>query len=209
MIGILDVDLGNLCSVTNALDSQGHDCRTVTSASAFDDLTHLILPGVGNFRSAMQRMEQRALVQPLREFAASGRPFLGICLGMQLLASSGDEGGNGPGLGLIPGQVRRLDAALVPQIPHVGWNGLLFAGSRWSRHPVAAKVKPGVDMYFVHSYHFDAVAPDDVLATTDMGQSVAAIVGRGNVLGFQFHPEKSQTNGLRLLDNFATWDGTC
>ena len=205
MIGILDVDLGNLRSVANAIEHAGHDAVLVHAGDPLDDLTHLILPGVGNFRAAMTRLEDRRLVQPLRDFAASGRPFLGICLGMQLLATSGDEGGSGPGLGLIPGHVRRFDEALVPTIPHVGWNGLTVL----RKHPLLTKVKNGADVYFVHSYHLNPADPAEVIASCDAGQTFAAIVGRGNVVGCQFHPEKSMASGLRIIENFCEWDGAC
>ena len=204
MIGILDVDLGNLRSVANAIEHAGPDAVLVQAGDPLADLTHLILPGVGNFRAAMTRLEDRRLVQPLRDFAASGRPFLGICLGMQLLATSGDEGGSGPGLGLIPGHVRRFDEALVPTIPHVGWNGLTVL----RKHPLLTKVKNGADVYFVHSYHLDPADPAEVIASCDAGQTFAAIVGRGNVVGCQFHPEKSMASGLRIIENFCEWDGT-
>ena len=201
MIGILDVDLGNLRSVANAIEHAGHDAVLVHAGDPLDDLTHLILPGVGNFRAAMTRLEDRRLVQPLRDFAASGRPFLGICLGMQLLATSGDEGGSGPGLGLIPGHVRRFDEALVPTIPHVGWNGLTVL----RKHPLLTKVKNGADVYFVHSYHFKVANPAHRLAHCDYAGDITAIIGRDTMVGMQFHPEKSQALGLRLIGNFLTW----
>jgi glutamine amidotransferase len=204
MIGIIDCDLGNLRSVANALDSLGQDVR-VLREPACDDLTHLILPGVGSYFHAAGQLRERGFTEAIRAFAASGRPLLGICLGMQLLSTSGEEGGAGQGLGLVPGRVVRFDSDRVPTIPHVGWNGVAFARS----HPVLRKVKTGVDFYFVHSYHLVPDQAEHVLGRTEYGAPFTSVVAKDNVLGFQFHPEKSQANGLRLLENFCDWDGTC
>lgn len=205
LVGILNLDIGNLRSVSNAVYAQGWDFRLVESAAALDDLTHLIIPGVGAFHRAVKRLDARDLRAPVRAFAASGRPVLGLCLGMQLLATSGEEGEESEGLDLVPGRVTRLRADLVPSIPHVGWNSVALHRP----HPVTNGVRSDADFYFVHSYSFEAAAEDDVVGKTDCGQLFASAVGRGNVIGFQFHPEKSQNNGLRLIDNFCTWDGRC
>lgn len=205
MIGIVDIDMGNLRSVANAVSTMGHDPKMVLSANDLDDTSHLILPGVGSYTIAMTHMRERGLVEPIRAFAASGRPLLGICLGMQLLAIVGDEGGPSDGLGLVPGRVVRFDPARVPAIPHVGWNELRLR----RKHPVFDKVKSGVDFYYVHSFHF-ACAAEDVLGVFEYGGGdYVGAVARGNVLGLQFHPEKSQANGLRLIENFCDWDGRC
>jgi glutamine amidotransferase len=206
LIGVIDMDMGNLRSVLNAVHSLGFDHRVIRAGSELDGLSHLILPGVGNYRTAMRHLEAQSLVEPIREFAAGGRPMLGICLGMQLLSSTGDEGETGPGLGLIEGHVERFDPMLVPSIPHVGWNEVRLT----RKHPVLAKVKSGVDFYFVHSFHFRCAEPADALGLAEYGgREYTAIVARANVLGFQFHPEKSQNNGLKLLENFCDWDGAC
>lgn len=204
-IGILNLELGNLRSVSNAFYHLGFDAEVVSDAAEFDDLTHIVVPGVGAFAPASQRLLGSGLRGSLREFAESGRPLLGLCLGMQLLATEGEEGGTRPGLDLISGTVRPLDASVVTSIPHVGWNDVTICGA----HPVFSGIRTGVDFYFVHSYRVANLSRSDVLATTDCGETFPAIVGRGNVLGFQFHPEKSQANGLRLLENFAEWDGRC
>jgi glutamine amidotransferase len=122
---------------------------------------------------------------------------------MQLLSATGEEGGEGEGLGLIPGEVRRLDPAGGLALPHVGWNTTCFRAP----HPVFKNVKDGLDFYYVHTYGFRCEDPAHVLAVTEYGQEVASIVGRDNIIGFQFHPEKSQANGLRLLENFCAWNG--
>jgi len=205
MVGIANLEIGNLRSVRTAIDSFGFDHRLVDSAGQLDDLTHLILPGVGSFHTAMRRVHDTGLFGSLREFAASGRPLLGVCLGMQLLGSRGDEGEDTAGLELIPGVVRRLDKTQVESIPHIGWNSVdIRAG-----HPLFHGVRTGVDFYFVHSYHLSPDDSSDVLGVTDCGESIVSVAASDNVVGFQFHPEKSQANGLRLLDNFCGWDGSC
>src|SRR5262249_28995647 len=139
-------------------------------------------------------------------FARTGKPVLGICLGMQLLSAIGDEGGPRTGLAMIAGRVTRFDSSRVPAVPHVGWNEL-----RLSRpHPVFKNVKSGRDFYYGHSYHFVCDDTSDQLGVVEYGGSdYTAVVSRENVLGFQFHPEKSQANGLRLLESFCDWDGWC
>ena len=206
MIGIVDLQMSNLRSVANAVAAAGFEHRMARTPRDLEGVTHAILPGVGSYRTAMEQMAQQGLVEPLRELAQRGTPLLGICLGMQLLGSSGDEGGHGPGLGLILGNVERFDAALVPAIPHVGWNDVRFA----RKHPVFARVKSGVDFYFVHSYHLRCERPEDVLGTVSYGEAASAyvaVVARDHVLGCQFHPEKSQLNGLRIIENFCNWEG--
>jgi imidazole glycerol-phosphate synthase subunit HisH len=206
VIGIVDIQMGNLRSVANAVDQLGQGYRIVKEAAELDDLSHVIVPGVGNFATAMRCMADRSLKSAIRSFAQSNRPVLGICLGMQLLAGHGDEGGFTAGLELIPGHVRRFEPGKVPAIPHVGWNGTRLKRA----HPVFDKVRTGVDFYFVHSFHFSVEAEQHLLATVEYGDhEYAAVVGRDNILGFQFHPEKSQANGLRLLENYCNWDGKC
>lgn len=204
MIGILDIGMGNLRSVHNAVYQNGFDPVIVDTASELDVLTHLILPGVGNFGTAMPEIEVRAFRQPILDFAASGRPLLGTCLGMQLLMGVGEEGGIRAGLDLIPGRVTRLTGKDL-RVPHVGWNVLNIT----RLHPIFEGVKKGCDFYFVHSYA--AVCEDelDLLGSTEYGGPVTAVIGRANVVGVQFHPEKSQVNGLRIIENFCNWDGRC
>lgn len=206
LIAIVDLDMGNLRSVSNAVSHCGLDHRVVTRAAELEGCSHLIVPGVGSFAIAMARMAERDLRSAIRDFAATGRPVLGICLGMQLLASRGEEGGRTDGLDLIPGSVVRFREDAVPAIPHVGWNEVRIR----TRHPCFDRVKNGVDFYFVHSYHLVPDDPSDLLGTVEYGGADhAAAVARGNVLGLQFHPEKSQANGLRVLQNFCDWDPRC
>ena len=204
MIGILDIGMGNLRSVHNAVYQNGFDPVIVKFDKDFDDLTHLILPGVGNFSAAMPEIENRGLRLSVLDFVDSGRPLLGTCLGMQLLMKRSEEGGVHDGLGLIPGEVIRLTGRNL-RVPHVGWNILNIK----SIHPIFEGIKKGCDFYFVHSYHVICEYQKDLLGSTEYGGSVSAVIGRDNVVGIQFHPEKSQVNGLRMIENFCNWNGQC
>ncbi len=204
MIGILDIGMGNLRSVENAVYQNGFDAAVVSAAANLDNLTHLILPGVGNFSAAVPELMDRQLKKPLLDFVARGRPLLGTCLGMQLLMSMSEEGDKNIGLDLISGPVRRLRVEGL-RVPHVGWNVLNVI----QPHPIFEGIKSRCDFYFVHSYAVVCERNADLLATTDYGGDVTAVVGHGNVVGVQFHPEKSQLNGLRLIENFCRWDGNC
>ena len=205
MIGVLDVDIGNLRSITNAVYAVGYEFAVIDRSSGLDDVTHLIIPGVGSYAQAMCHIGERELKNPIRKFAASGRPVLGICLGMQLLSDTGEEGGPSSGLELISGRTTRLTAVAGLRLPHMGWNTVIFR----TKHPVFGRLRDGADFYFVHSYHLQCRESSAVAGETEYGRLFTSIAGRGNVLGFQFHPEKSQTNGLRLIENFCGWDGQC
>jgi glutamine amidotransferase len=204
-IGIIDVGIGNIGSLRGALYSQGWDAQTVSAPDDMDGITHLLLPGVGSFATAMRRLNAAGLVQPIRRHAADGHPIMGICLGMQLLADHGTEGGDSEGLGLIPGDVIAFDKDPNLRLPHVGWNVL----HPRQPHPLLKGIRQDVDFYFVHSYFFSARRETDVVGATEYGVSYPSFVASGSVVGVQFHPEKSQRNGLRLLDNFCQWDGAC
>ena len=203
MIGIVRMPIGNLQSVWNALYENGIDPVWVDETTPQDELTHLIVPGVGHFRAVMQNLGQRGLDRSIRDFARSGRPTLGVCVGMQLLATLGTEGEETAGLDLVPGRVDRLPEGDGLRLPHVGWNSMSIR----NRHPVFEGIRP--NCYFVHSYAFRPDDPSHCLGESDYGGTFASVVGRDNVIGFQFHPEKSQVNGIRLLENFCAWDGRC
>ncbi len=205
MIGILDYGFGNLASVWNAVYNLGFDVEIVKKSERFSNISHLIIPGVGAFDSAMNEMHARGLVEPVLEFAREGKPTLGICLGMQLLADFGEETTGAKGLGLIPGEVRALPTREGFTIPHCGWNTVQFLHP----HPVLKKIKSECDFYFVHTYRFLARDKECVLGTTEHSTVFDSVVFQRNILGFQFHPEKSQTHGLQLLENFCHWKGTC
>jgi glutamine amidotransferase len=205
-IGLLKSPIGNLQSAYNALYQLGLDPVWIDeNFRSDDDLTHLIVPGVGHFGAVMAYFNERGFSDRIRSFAATGRPLLGICVGMQVLATTGTEGGETPGIGLIDARVERLPEENGLTLPHVGWNNVALSVD----HPVFADIKPNRDFYFVHSYGVTTASEADSLGTTVYGRRFASIIGRDNVLGFQFHPEKSQTNGLKLLENFCLWDGRC
>jgi imidazole glycerol-phosphate synthase subunit HisH len=197
MIGIIDYGMGNLQSVSNAVSFLGADFKIITQSKDFSEITHLIIPGVGAFAEAMQNITERNFIQPIKEFAATGKPVLGICLGMQLLADSGNEPYETKGLGLIKGRVEKFKTEL--RLPHVGWNGIDLSVED---HPLFEGVKKQADFYFVHSYHFLTEEENNVLAKCNYGFDFNAIVYSKNIIGIQFHPEKSQKQGLKILENF-------
>lgn len=196
MIAIADYGIGNLGSVTKSLRRAGAEVQLTGDPEALRHADALVLPGDGAFGATMAEVERRGLVPVLREAVEKGKPLLGICVGMQLLFGESEEHGRHPGLGLLPGRVRRFEGDLP--VPHMGWNRLRARRA----HPILDGVPDGAHVYFVHSYYCDA--PDDVVvATSDYGRAFAAIVGRGSVLGVQFHPEKSQEVGLRMVASFV------
>lgn len=198
MIGVIDYGMGNLYSLGKALERLGHAYEFVSQPEALNKYAGLILPGVGAFGDAMDNIRELGLDTGIRDYAKSGRPILGICLGMQLLFSESEEHGAHKGLGLLEGKVVRFQGDY--KVPHMGWNQLQLVRRD---HPLLAEVQEGDYVYFVHSYHVKVKQQGDLLATCDYHQDVTAIVARGNVSGMQFHPEKSGDTGMRLLANFA------
>ncbi|GAB2691304.1 imidazole glycerol phosphate synthase subunit HisH [Paenibacillus thermoaerophilus] len=196
MIAIIDYGMGNLHSVSQAVKKLGFEAVVTGDAKEIAAADGAILPGVGAFGDAMANLRQSGLDDAVRAFAAGGKPLLGICLGMQLLFDESEEHGWHRGLGLLPGRVVRFRGDY--KVPHMGWNELEL---RQPEHPLFRGVSGG-HVYFVHSYHALPEVPSDLLATTDYHQPVTAIVGRGNVSGMQFHPEKSGETGMKLLRNF-------
>lgn len=202
MIGIVDIGLCNLRSVEKAVYSRGGDPVLVKDAAGLDGVEKLILPGVGSFGAAMERIHSAGLYEAIRAFAAE-KPVLGICLGMQLLGAWGDEGGGTKGLDLVPGRVQRLEPGPGLRVPHIGWNNVELAHP----HPLFEGIKSNRDFYFVHSFHLVPENAADVLATTVHGPKFVSAVARGHVVGLQFHPEKSQANGIKIISSFLEWDG--
>ena len=209
-VGVIDYGVGNLGSVVRALEELRVSPVLVDRAADLHDNDCLILPGVGNFADCARLLEAGGWKDALQdEVQGYGRPLLGVCVGMQLLADSSTEGAiegeSTPGLGFIPGQVRHLRSFGCGQrVPHVGWNGITRIGTD-ADDRLFSGIPDGSDFYFVHSYAFAPQDLNDVLATTDYGGTVTAMVGRDNVVGTQFHPEKSQTLGLALITNFLRW----
>ena len=197
-MAVVDYGMGNLASVAKALERSGAEARVTASTTAVRDADAVVLPGVGAFRDAAERLAQSGLGAVVRERIAAGAPFLGVCLGLQLLFESSGEGGRWPGLGVFEGTVERLETVL--KVPHIGWNELEWtaAGS-----VMAGGLPSGVAVYFVHSYAARPADPGIVTATTDYGGPVVAAVARANVWAVQFHPEKSSRAGLHLLAGFV------
>ena len=203
MIAIIDYGVGNLFSLSHSLTSIGAEVVVTGDAATILSADHVILPGVGAFGDAAAKLRQTGLDEVVKDVAAKGVPVMGICLGMQLLLDKSYEFGEHAGLGLIPGEVRPI-AEVIPadyKIPHIGWNALNVTRP----HPIFRDIKPGDCVYFVHSY-YGANCPE-VIATAEYGADLTAAVGRGNVVGCQFHPEKSGDVGLGILRQFCNWDG--
>jgi imidazole glycerol-phosphate synthase subunit HisH len=198
-IAIIDYQMGNLRSVQKAFERVGHEAMVTSDPAELERAGRIVLPGVGAFGDAMAELNRRDLVQPIRDAIESGKPFLGICLGLQLLFDVGYEGGEYEGLGVLRGRVVRFDLPHEMKVPHMGWN----RGTIRRRAPVLEGLDDGTWFYFVHSYY---VVPQDeelVAIETDYGGPFCAAVWRDNLFATQFHPEKSQADGLRLLKNFA------
>jgi imidazole glycerol-phosphate synthase subunit HisH len=201
VIAIADYGIGNLGSVTKGFRHAGAEVVLTGDLATLRAADAIVLPGDGAFAATMEEVTARGLVPVLREAVAEGKPLLGICIGMQLLFEESEEHGRHAGLGFLPGRVRRFEEGLP--VPHMGWNRLRPR----QPHPFLDGHADGAHVYFVHSYYCDAPA-SVTLATSDYGRDFAAVVGRGPVLGVQFHPEKSQAVGLRLLRNFVGMLGT-
>jgi glutamine amidotransferase len=197
-VALIDYGAGNLHSVAKACAQVGLAAELVAEPEGLGHADAVVLPGVGAFPEAMRRLAARGLVEALRDWCVAGRPFLGICLGLQVLFAYGEEGEGSPGLGVFPGRVRRL-AAPGLKVPHMGWNELRYRAAS----PLFAGVPEGSHVYFVHSYHAVPEDPGLVTAWVEYGEEVTAAVGRGAVQAVQFHPEKSGRVGLRILANFA------
>lgn len=199
MIAIIDYDAGNIKSVEKALESLGADIVLTNDRETLLKADKVILPGVGAFGDAMEKLEKYALVDVIHEIVDKKTPFLGICLGMQLLFDSSEEAPGVKGLGILPGRIVRFDESNGLKIPQIGWNALKMP----NRGRLFEGLNEGAFVYFVHSYYLKADNASDVVATAEYGNLVHAAVERDNVFGCQFHPEKSSDVGLRILKNFV------
>jgi len=196
MITIIDYGAGNLRSVVNAVSRLGYEANVTASPAEVLEARAVILPGVGAAADTMANLRQQGLDSPIRQVIADGKPFLGVCIGMQVLFSDTEEGGNHRCLGVIPGAVRKFAPGL--KVPHMGWNQL----KQKIAHPVFEGIADGADFYFVHSYY---VEPEDkalVAGETEYGLPFCSVVARDNLIATQFHPEKSGEVGLKVYDNF-------
>ncbi len=205
MVAVIDYNMGNLASVRNALAKIGADSKVVSDPHEVAAFDRILLPGVGAFGDAMEHLRERGMDEAVREFAASGKPMLGICLGMQLLFERSSEFGEHEGLGLIPGEVVPFDPNLFEsphKIPHMGWNELFVQRPA----PIFSGLPSEFYLYFVHSYH--AVTADQyAIGVSWYGYRFVSAVENGNVFGIQPHPEKSHDNGLKILKNFMEYEG--
>lgn len=197
MIAIVDYGMGNLRSVQRAFEYVGAKAVVTAHQETIESAAAVVLPGVGAFGKAMSNLERAGLADVIRQVIAQGRPFLGICLGLQLLFEESEEMGQHRGLGVFGGKVKRFEIGY--KVPHIGWNQIHIQRAS----PLLEGVADGSYAYFVHSYHVAPADPEIVLTTTDYEIDYASIVGRDNVFGIQFHPEKSQAVGLRILRNFT------
>lgn len=206
MIAVVDYNAGNLTSVANALEHLGHSYRITSSPSDVRAADRIVFPGVGAAGDAMNNLRELGLVDAIRETAGAGKPFLGICIGYQLLFDHSEEGDT-PCLGILPGRVVRFAATMTDpgserplKVPEMGWNNVRFLRT----HPVWQDVPEGSEFYFVHSYH--PVPPPEIAAgITEYGVEFVSVVASKNLVAVQFHPEKSGRPGLKLLDNFCRW----
>ena len=209
MIAILDLRISNLSSIFNGIYVSGFD-PIILDVKKFindhDKITHLIIPGVGNYGQACKKIDNIEFRNSLNSFLSKKKPLMGICLGMQILFESSDESPGDSGLGLLKGNIKPLKNIIKLRVPHVGWNNVYVKKD----HPLLEKIKQkNYDFYFVHSYSAVCKDNDNILAVTNYEIDFPSIVGKNNIIGFQFHPEKSQTNGLNILELFCKWDGQC
>ncbi len=199
MIAILDYDAGNIKSVEKAFKILGEDSVLTRDFSVIEKADRVVLPGVGSFADAMNHLKKYELDKAIKDFVKSGKPFLGICLGLQLLFNSSEESKGVDGLGILEGEILRIPSEEGLKIPHIGWNSL--------EYPNTGRLFDGIDegsfVYFVHSYYLKARDEAIVKATTEYGVNIHASIEKDNIFACQFHPEKSSTVGLKILKNFA------
>ncbi|HKH10717.1 MAG TPA: imidazole glycerol phosphate synthase subunit HisH [Rubrobacter sp.] len=201
-VAVIDYDAGNTLSVTRALEKVGARVDLTSDPERVRDADAVVLPGVGAFGDCMKKLEERGMDVACREAFRSGKPFLGVCVALQVIFEDSEESPGAAGLGLLPGGVRRFKAGGL-KVPHMGWNELRLVRD----HPVLDGLD-GEDFYFVHSYYPEPAEPDDLVAESEYGVRFCAAAGRENLLAVQFHPEKSSRAGLRLYENFLAWSGT-
>lgn len=201
-VAVIDYDAGNTLSVTRALEKVGARVDLTSDPDRVKDADAVVLPGVGAFGDCMRKLAERGMDAACREAFRSGKPFLGVCVALQVIFDDSEESPGAEGLGLLPGSVRRFKAGDL-KVPHMGWNELRLVRD----HPVLSGLD-GEDFYFVHSYYPEPAEPADLLGETEYGVRFCAAAGRENLVAVQFHPEKSSRAGLGLYENFLAWSRT-
>jgi glutamine amidotransferase len=208
-IAVVDYGAGNLRSVAKAVERSGMRAEVCRDPASVRGADGVVLPGVGAFADAAKSLRDKGLDEAVMEAIEKGRPYLGLCLGLQLLFDESEEHGVSPGFGLLPGRVERFEGrdsdGGVLRVPHIGWNQVRFQGS----HPMLKGLPAEDYFYFVHSYRAVPGDPSQVVGTTDYGGSFAAAVAKDSAFAVQFHPEKSQSSGKRLLDAYSEWMSSC
>lgn len=199
MIAIIDYGMGNLRSVSKAFEAVGYQAVTTRDPTIIGNASHVVLPGVGAFGDCMANLQRYDLVEPVRSAIQSGKPFLGICLGLQLLFTESEEFGVHRGLDIIPGRVKRFAIDPGLKVPHMGWNEVNYRRAC----PLFEGIADGAHWYFVHSYYVEPADRSVAAAITGYGMDFVSAIWRDNIVACQFHPEKSQTVGLRLIKNFG------
>lgn len=202
MIAIIDYQMGNLRSVQKGFERVGHDATITSDPAVIARASKLVLPGVGAFADAIAELRRRELVEPISDAIAAGKAFLGICLGLQLLFERSFEDGEHEGLGIVPGEVRRFEVPRELKVPHMGWNQVHYR----RQPPIFAGIEDQTHFYFVHSYYVQPVVEEVVAGEANYPSPFCAMIWHENLYATQFHPEKSQSAGLRVLQNFAELD---
>jgi|TARA_B100000676_G_scaffold63655_2_gene63095 glutamine amidotransferase len=200
MIAIIDYQMGNLRSVQKAFEKAGFEATITSDAAELAKAEKVVLPGVGAFEDAIAELHRRDLVSPIKDVIAANKPFLGICLGLQLLFDMSYEGGEFEGLGIIPGEVKRFDVQAGFKVPHMGWNQANIVREA----PILKGIEFGTHFYFVHSYYVAPSDTDVVAITSDYDGEFCAMIWQDNLYATQFHPEKSQSAGIQVLKNFGS-----
>ena len=205
MIAVIDNSYSNLKSISNALSFLNFSYQIIKAENLTEKYSHTIIPGVGNFSNTMQHLIKNGGKKKIIQFSKTKKPILGICLGMQILATLGDESGPTDGLNLIPGKVKKINTSQNQFLPHIGWNSVKIL----KNHPILEGVKNEMDFYFVHSYKFCLENKNHSIGQSLYTEIFNSIVAKDNIIGCQFHPEKSQKYGLKILKNFCNWKNEC
>jgi len=201
VIAVIDHNYSNLKSICNSLRYLNISFDVIKAENLTDNYSKVIIPGVGNFSKTMNDLVKNGGKKRIFEYSKSKKKIMGICLGMQILASEGEENGPTEGLNLIPGKVKKIENNLNDFLPHIGWNTVKICQD----HPVLSGIKDNMDFYFVHSYKFCPINESYTIGHTFYSEKFSSIIAKDNVIGFQFHPEKSQKYGLKIINNFCNW----